>query len=180
MYELSLKVQNTDKTGNGLFVAICEESLDETLRHNHREREVRVKVKCLKHNAELEEVETDYEYQDVIAERAKALRCPIDGEETFTLEQFGEIKRRISQLIKPLKLRRRVSVTGKRPTVLLSEDVVTATNIKIGDRSIVLSRTMQDMRRHQLLGNLRCCCRIHKVASPPCCRGQKLAGSLLP
>jgi len=90
-------------------------------------------VKCVKDNVELEEVETDFEYKGVVLRGVKALRCPVCGEEMFDLEQYGEIKQRIEAIIKPLKLRRRISAAGKRPAVYLPEDIVRAAKVKIGD-----------------------------------------------
>jgi hypothetical protein len=92
-------------------------------------------VKCYRHNVEYEEVETDYEYRGIVIRGVKALRCPIGGEEMFTLEQYGEIKRRVSDAmkLKPLRLHRKVSASGKRPAILLPEDIVRSTGIKVGD-----------------------------------------------
>ena len=92
-------------------------------------------VKCHRHDVEYEEIETDYEYRGIVIRGVKALRCPVGGEEMFTLEQYGEIKRRVSDVLKlkPLRLRRRLSASGRRPAVLLPEDLVRATGIKVGD-----------------------------------------------
>jgi len=44
-------------------------------------------MKCPAHHVEYETVKTTYEQYGVILKDAKALRCPVDGEELFTLEQ---------------------------------------------------------------------------------------------
>lgn len=91
-------------------------------------------VKCYRHReTELVEVEMDYEYGGIIVRGVKGLRCPVDGEEFFTLGQSAEINRKLSAILKPLKLRRRISAAGRRPAVYLPEDVVQAAKVKIGD-----------------------------------------------
>jgi len=92
-------------------------------------------VKCWKCGTKLEEVETYFEAKGVILRGVKGMRCPRDGEEMFTEEQVEEIRRRIAQAadLKPLRLRRKVSASGKRPAVLLPEDLVRATGVKVGD-----------------------------------------------
>jgi len=90
-------------------------------------------VKCHRHNVEYQEVETDYEYQGIIVRGVKALRCPVDGEEIYTLEQAEEIRRRLSAFLKPLKLRRRISSAGRRPVVYLPEEVMSHVKVKVGD-----------------------------------------------
>jgi len=44
-------------------------------------------MKCPVHHVEYETVKTTYEQYGVILRDAKALRCPVDGEELFALEQ---------------------------------------------------------------------------------------------
>jgi len=90
-------------------------------------------VKCYKHDVELMEVRTDFEYKGVVVRGVKALRCPVCGDELLDLDQYGEIRRRIEAVIQPLKLRRRISTAGKRPALYLPEDVMKATDVKIGD-----------------------------------------------
>lgn len=90
-------------------------------------------MKCRKCRVDLEEVQTDYEHGGVLLRGVKALRCPKCGEELFTLEQYGEIKQRLLAVIKPLRLRRKVSEAGKRPAIYLPEDVVRAADVRVGD-----------------------------------------------
>ena len=44
-------------------------------------------MKCPEHNVEYEIVKTTYAQFGVILKDEEALRCPVDGEELFTLEQ---------------------------------------------------------------------------------------------
>jgi hypothetical protein len=90
-------------------------------------------VKCHEHGVEFEEVITDFEAGGVIVRGVKGLRCPVGGEEIFTLEQTSAIKSKFSAIIKPLKLRRKISTSGKRPALYLPEDVMRATQVKPGD-----------------------------------------------
>ena len=90
-------------------------------------------VKCLKHEVEMEERETDFEYGGVLLRGVKVWRCPMGGEELFDLNQYGEIKRRLDSVIKPLKLRRRISTAGNRPIVYLPMDVLEHVKAKVGD-----------------------------------------------
>lgn len=92
-------------------------------------------VKCWRCGSELEEVETYFEAKGVVVRGVKGLRCPKDGEEIFTEEQVAEIRRRIAEAakLKPLRLRRKLSASGKRPAVLLPEDIVRSTGVKVGD-----------------------------------------------
>jgi len=43
-------------------------------------------IKCPAHGVKYETVKTTYEQYGVILQDAKALRCPVDGEELFSLE----------------------------------------------------------------------------------------------
>jgi hypothetical protein len=81
----------------------------------------------------MQAVVIDYEYRGVVVKGVQAMRCPECGEEVIGVEEYAKIKRRIEGLIKPLKLRRRVSAAGRRPAIYLPEDVVRAAHIKIGD-----------------------------------------------
>ena len=62
-------------------------------------------MKCYKHGVEHQEVETDFETQGIVMRSVKGLRCPVGGEEMFTREQVAEIRRRFTEILKPLKLR---------------------------------------------------------------------------
>ena len=88
---------------------------------------------CPKCNKRCEEVTIDYEFQGVILCNVKALRCPDCKEELFTLEQYDAIRNRLSNVIQPLKLKRKISTAGKKPIVYLPDDVVKAIDAKIGD-----------------------------------------------
>jgi len=90
-------------------------------------------LRCYKHDVEMQAVVIDYEYRGVVVKGVQAMRCPECGEEVIGVEEYAKIKRRIEGLIKPLKLRRRVSAAGRRPAIYLPEDVVRAAHIKIGD-----------------------------------------------
>ena len=89
--------------------------------------------RCVNDDAELREVEIDYEYKGVIVRGVKAMRCPVCGEETITLEEYGKLKKRIEAVVQPLKLRRKISVAGKMAAVYLPEDVMKAAGARIGD-----------------------------------------------
>ena len=75
----------------------------------------------------------DYEYHGIVVKGVKALKCPTCGEEVIDVEEYSKIKRRIESMIKPLRLRRKVSSAGNRPAIYLPEDVVNAMKVKIGD-----------------------------------------------
>lgn len=90
-------------------------------------------MRCYKHDVEMQSVVIDYEYRGVVVKGVQAMRCPECGEEVIGVEEYAKIKRRIEGIIKPLKLRRRVSAAGRRPAIYLPEDVVRAAHIKIGD-----------------------------------------------
>ena len=90
-------------------------------------------MKCYKHDVEMEPAFIDYEYRGVVVKGVEVLRCPECGEEVIGVEEYAKIRRRLEGIIKPLKLRRKVSAAGKRPAIYLPEDVVKAAHIKIGD-----------------------------------------------
>jgi hypothetical protein len=89
-------------------------------------------MRCHEHDAEYTEVETTLRARGVTLYGVKALRCPVGGEEVFTSEQMREIERRLSEFA-PLKLRRRITSSGRRTAVILPEDVVQSTKVKTGD-----------------------------------------------
>ena len=66
-------------------------------------------MKCSEHKVEYETVKTTYEQFGVILKDAEALRCPVDGEELFTLEQAEAIRKRIAVLSPRLKLIRKIT-----------------------------------------------------------------------
>jgi YgiT-type zinc finger domain-containing protein len=90
-------------------------------------------AKCPNCDVEYEEVETDFEYGDIVLRNVKATRCPRCGRELFTPEQYRAIKERIQSVVPPLKLKRKISAAGKRPVIYLPEDVVRAVKIEVGD-----------------------------------------------
>ena len=89
-------------------------------------------MRCHEHDAEYKEVETTIRTRGVTLHGVKALRCPVGGEEVFTAEQMHEIERRLSEIV-PLKLRRKITSSGRRAAVILPEDVVQTTKVKTGD-----------------------------------------------
>jgi YgiT-type zinc finger domain-containing protein len=90
-------------------------------------------TKCPSCNVEYEEVETNFEHEDIVLRNVKTTRCPKCGRELFTPEQYRLIKERLESVAPPLKLRRHISVAGKRPVIYLPEDVVRALRAKVGD-----------------------------------------------
>jgi len=90
-------------------------------------------ARCPTCGVEYTEVETNFEYGDVVLRNVKATRCPRCGRELFTPEQFRAIKERLQSVVQPLKLKRKISEAGKRPVLYLPEDVVKAINAKVGD-----------------------------------------------
>jgi hypothetical protein len=55
-------------------------------------------MKCPEHVVDYETVKTSYDQLGVILKDVKALRCPVDGEELFSLEQVEAIRQRIALL----------------------------------------------------------------------------------
>ena len=90
-------------------------------------------MKCYKDEAELEPAVIDYEYRGVIVRGVKALRCPVCGEEIIPSEEVARIMSTIREAAQPLRLKRNISVAGRRPVVYLPEDVVKAVKVKVGD-----------------------------------------------
>jgi len=89
-------------------------------------------MKCPEHNVEYEIVKTTYEQYGIILKDAKALRCPIDGEELFTLEQAEAIRKRITALSPRLKLIRKITRAAGKPSIYLPPEIVKEANLKIG------------------------------------------------
>jgi len=90
-------------------------------------------MKCYKDEGEMIPVVIDYEYHGIVVKGVKALKCPVCGEEVIDVEEYGKIKRRIESMIRPLRLRRKISSAGNRPAIYLPDDVVNAVKVKIGD-----------------------------------------------
>ena len=59
-------------------------------------------------------VKTTCEQYGVILQDAKALRCPVDGEELFSLEQVEAIRWRVAALGPRLKLIRKITRAAGR------------------------------------------------------------------
>jgi hypothetical protein len=89
-------------------------------------------MKCHEHDAEYKEVETTLRAKGVTLHGVKALRCLVGGEEIFTAEQMREIEKRFSEAT-PLRLRRKISSSGRRAAIILPEDVLQTTKVKTGD-----------------------------------------------
>lgn len=90
-------------------------------------------MKCHEHNTEYKEAETTLRVRGVTLHGVKTLRCPVGGEEVFTAEQMREIERRLSEAT-PLRLRRKITSSGRRAAVILPEDVVQTAKVKTGDK----------------------------------------------
>jgi hypothetical protein len=89
-------------------------------------------MKCPEHNVEYETVKTVYEQFGVILKDVKCLRCPIDGEELFTLEQAEAIRKRIANLSPRLKLIRKITRAGGKPSIYLPPEIVKEADLKVG------------------------------------------------
>ena len=89
-------------------------------------------MKCPEHNVEYETVKRIYEQYGVILKDANALRCPIDGEELFTLAQAEAIRRRVSLLSPRLKLNRKITGAAGKPSIYLPPVIVREADLKIG------------------------------------------------
>jgi hypothetical protein len=94
-------------------------------------------MKCPEHNVEYESVKTTYEQFGVILKDAKALRCPVDGEELFTLEQAEAIRKRIAMLSPRLKLIRKITRAAGKPSIYLPPEIVKEADLKIGQEVAV-------------------------------------------
>jgi len=94
--------------------------------------------RCPSCNVEYVEVDTEFEYGDVVLRYLKATKCPECGRELFTPEQYRAIKERLQGVLPALqsqllRLKRKISAAGKRPVVYLPEGVVKAVNANVGD-----------------------------------------------
>src|SRR5271157_1413867 len=94
-------------------------------------------MKCPEHHVEYETVKTMYEQFGVIIKDVKALRCPVDGEELFTLEQAEAIRKRIATLSPRLKLIRKITRAGGKPSIYLPPEIVKEADLKIGQEVAV-------------------------------------------
>jgi hypothetical protein len=94
-------------------------------------------MKCPEHNVGYETVKTSYEQYGVILKDVKALRCPVDGEELFTLEQAEAIRKRIATLSPRLKLIRKITRAAGKPSIYLPPEIVKEADLKIGQEVAV-------------------------------------------
>ncbi len=70
-------------------------------------------MKCHEHETDYRVVKTNYEQLGVIIKDVEALRCPVDGEILFNLEQAEAIRRRILTLAPTVKLVRKITRAGE-------------------------------------------------------------------
>ena len=89
-------------------------------------------MKCPEHHVNYKLVKTSYEQYGVILKDVKALRCTIDGEELFTVEQAEAIRQRIASISPRLKLRRKITRAAGKPSIYLPPEIVRQANLKIG------------------------------------------------
>jgi hypothetical protein len=68
----------------------------------------------------------------VIIKDVKALRCPVDGEELFTMEQAEAIRKRIASLTPTLKLIRKITRAAGKPSIYLPPEIVKQADLRIG------------------------------------------------
>jgi len=94
-------------------------------------------MRCPEHNVEYQTVKTTYEQHGVILKEVKALRCPVDGEELFTLEQAEAIRQRIVTLSPRLKLKRKITRAGGKPSIYLPPEIVKQADLRIGQEVTV-------------------------------------------
>ncbi len=79
-------------------------------------------MKCPEHDVEYQTVKTTYEQFGVILKDVKALRCPVDGEELFSIEQAEAIRQRVAPLAPPLKLIRKITRAAGKPSIYLQRN----------------------------------------------------------
>ena len=89
-------------------------------------------MKCPEHRVKYESVLTSYEQLGVILKDVEALRCPVGGEILFTLEQAERMRERIAMLAPRLKLTRKITRAGGKPSIYLPEEIVKQSGMKIG------------------------------------------------
>ena len=94
-------------------------------------------MKCPEHHVEYETVKTTYDQFGVILKDVKCLRCPIDGEELFTLEQAEAIRKRIAAISPRLRLTRKITRAGGKPSICLPQEIVKEAGLKIGQEVAV-------------------------------------------
>lgn len=90
-------------------------------------------IKCPDCGVRYKVEKTDFEYQGIVVRGIKCLRCPRCGDELFTPEQYDAIRARVMAIAPPLRLTRKISRAGGRPTLYLPEDLVKVAGLKVGD-----------------------------------------------
>ncbi len=94
-------------------------------------------MKCPEHHVEYQTVNTMYEQFGIILKNVKALRCPADGEELFTMKQAEAIRQRILLLSPRLKLIRKITRAAGKPSIYLPPEIVKQADLKIGQEVAV-------------------------------------------
>jgi len=94
-------------------------------------------MKCPEHGVNYQAVMTNYEQFGVILKDVKELRCPVDGEELFTMEQAEAIRLRIASLSPRLKLIRKITRAAGKPSIYLPPEIVKQANLRIGQEVAV-------------------------------------------
>ena len=94
-------------------------------------------MKCPEHGVNYQAVMTTNEQFGVILKDVKALRCPVDGEELFTMKQAEAIRLRIAALSPRLKLTRKITRAAGKPSIYLPPEIVKQANLRIGQEVAV-------------------------------------------
>ena len=94
-------------------------------------------MKCPEHGVDYKTVKTMYEQHGVILKDVKALRCPVDGEELFTMAQARAIRRRIAYFSPGLKLKRTITRAAGKPLIYLPPEIVKQADLRIGQEVAV-------------------------------------------
>lgn len=94
-------------------------------------------MKCPEHHVNYRVVKISYEQHGVILKDVNALRCPVNGEELFTVEQAEAIRQRIASVSPHLKLKRKITRAAGKPSIYLPPEIVKQANLKIGQEVAV-------------------------------------------
>jgi len=89
-------------------------------------------MKCPEHGIDYQVVKTNYEQLGVIIKDVEALRCPVDGEILFTLDQTEVIRRKISALAPTVRLIRKITRAAGKPSLYLPPEIVKQAGLRIG------------------------------------------------
>ncbi len=90
-------------------------------------------VKCPTCKVDYEESTCIYEQFGVIIPKTLCYRCPECGDEVFSPEQTKTIREKISALAPTIRVIRKISKAGRRPTVYLPEAIVESLDLEPGD-----------------------------------------------